>query len=141
VLVEHFGEFLLVSSAGSQFCPIQQQDNVIPVEPGLKFFDSVNIDNRCPMNPHKLARPELLLHLGHSLAQQMRFAANVEFDIVTRRFYPIYFIKSEKKNASGGFHQDPIYMLLVRFDVFKERKQLLVDISVVSEHHLRFGTH
>ena len=71
VLVEHFGEFLLVPSAGSQFFPIQQQYDVISVEPGLKFFDSVNIDNRCAMNPDEFARVEFSFHLRHGFTEQM----------------------------------------------------------------------
>jgi hypothetical protein len=60
--------YLLLIPAHSKFLAAFEQNQMIPVKPGMYFLDVVQVDDDGAMNPHKLLRIELGFQTGQRFA-------------------------------------------------------------------------
>lgn len=81
-------KLICIRAARSVLRTVGKFHNIFAIPKRPEFPDTVKPNNASPMNSRELFRVELLLDGGHGLAQQMRPAPTMHFDIISSRANP-----------------------------------------------------
>jgi hypothetical protein len=72
---------------------------------GLQLADGFEIDDRRAVDAQEAVARELALDPGHRFAQQVRFAAGVQADVVACRLDPLDLLRGEEHHVPAIAHR------------------------------------
>src|SRR5437660_3351413 len=112
-----------------------QDHHGVAVKPGLDFAHAIDVDERRAADAAELPGVEPLFERGEGRPQHVRAVADVEPDVVPRRFDPIDLGRLDERAASVLLHQQPVagsFRGDARFEI-SERGAPLLEVAVIRQ--------
>src|SRR5687767_3358575 len=97
-----------IAAAEREARPVLQEDHVLAVEPGLQLSYAFDVDDVGAVDAVEGVGVELRLERVHRFPEQMCVGADVQLDVIARRFDPVDFVRADEEHASTGLDHESL---------------------------------